>query len=208
MAEGVFRHTVSSSGTARAAASLVGEVDSAGTGAYHLLEPPDARTMATLRKHGIRNYSHAARQVSDDDFVTFDYLLAMDKNNLRDLLEMREDVIASLRSGNGKPGTGASRRSKRAAGTGLRRAAAAAHATVSEDEETTPATAKVAEVRLFGDFGNEGVVHERVGGGEVVQDPYYGGASGFEDVYQQAVRFSNNFLEYLGTKQAHEGLDD
>lgn len=206
MAEGVFRHTVSSSSTA-AAASLIGQVDSAGTGAYHLLEPPDARTMATLRKHGIKDYSHAARQISDDDFVTFDYLLAMDKHNLRDLLEMREDVLASLRSGYGQPGTGASRRSKRAAGTGLRRAAAAAHDTASEDGDTAAATVKVAEVRLFGDFGPDGVLHERVGGGEVVQDPYYGGASGFENVYQQAVRFSNNFLDYLVKKQVQDELD-
>ena len=36
-----------------------------------------------------------------------------------------------------------------------------------------------------------------VGGGEVVKDPYYGGANGFEEVYQQVTRFSQNFMEYL-----------
>jgi low molecular weight phosphotyrosine protein phosphatase len=52
-------------------------------------------------------------------------------------------------------------------------------------------------VRLFGDFGAEGKLHARVGGGEVVQDPYYGGANGFEEVYQQVERFSQGFLDYL-----------
>ena len=59
------------------------------------------------------------------------------------------------------------------------------------------ARTKIAEVRLFGDFGAGGVLHECVGGGEVVKDPYYGGANGFEEVYQQVTRFSRGFLDYL-----------
>jgi low molecular weight phosphotyrosine protein phosphatase len=57
---------------------------------------------------------------------------------------------------------------------------------------------------LFGDFGPGGVLHGRVGGGEVVQDPYYGGVNGFEEVYQQVVRFSKSFVEYLEKKQDSE----
>ncbi|CAP85834.1 Pc20g05050 [Penicillium rubens Wisconsin 54-1255] len=140
MAEGVFRNLA-------ATHPSIGEIDSAGTAAYHSLEPPDSRTMSTLRRHKITGYDHAARKVTREDFLTFDYLLAMDKSNLRDLEDVRDS--------------------------------------------------KVAEVRLFGDFGKGGKLHERVGGGEVVKDPYYGGANGFEEVYQQVTRFSQNFMEYL-----------
>ncbi|KAJ5780778.1 Protein-tyrosine phosphatase low molecular weight mammalian [Penicillium paradoxum] len=173
MAEGVFRNLA-------ATHPSIGEIDSAGTAAYHSLEPPDSRTMSTLRHHKIANYEHAARKVTREDFLTFDYLLAMDKANLSDLLDVRESVIATLQR---KTDTKAKSKSSRSHVD----AAIGAYA----------ADAKVAEVRLFGDFGKGGKLHERVGGGEVVKDPYYGGANGFEEVYQQAVRFSQNFMDYL-----------
>jgi low molecular weight phosphotyrosine protein phosphatase len=182
MAEGVFRN-------AAASHPLIGEIDSAGTGAYHTGEPPDSRTMSTLRRHGIANYNHAARKVTKDDFLKFDYLMAMDKHNLRDLLDVRESVIASM----DKKGGAASRGTK-----GTRAATAALLAASGE------VGARVAEVRLFGDFGASGVLHERIGGGEVVQDPYYGGVNGFEEVYQQVVRFSRGFLDYLEKNQGDE----
>ncbi|RMZ88725.1 hypothetical protein DV736_g4043, partial [Chaetothyriales sp. CBS 134916] len=68
----------------------IGTVDSAGTAAYHTLEPPDYRTMATLRKHGINDYDHGARQITESDFDTFDYIFAMDRSNLRDLERMQQ----------------------------------------------------------------------------------------------------------------------
>jgi low molecular weight phosphotyrosine protein phosphatase len=173
MAEGVFRNVTESN-------PIIGEIDSAGTGAYHTDEPPDSRTMSTLRRHGITSYHHAARKVNKSDFLKFDYVLAMDKSNLRDLLDTRESVINSL---NRKADPKSSAKSTRAARD-------AALGAAGED-------AKVAEVRLFGDFGRGGKLHDRVGGGEVVQDPYYGGANGFEEVYQQVVRFSQGFVDYL-----------
>jgi low molecular weight phosphotyrosine protein phosphatase len=72
--------------------SSIAEVDSAGTGAYHVLDPPDDRTMATLRKHGIVDYDHGARQVKPDDFLTFSYIFAMDRQNLRDLQRIQRRV--------------------------------------------------------------------------------------------------------------------
>lgn len=60
------------------------EVDSAGTAAYHAGEPPDPRTLATLRAHGL-SLSHRARRVRPDDFTRFDWILAMDCANLRAL---------------------------------------------------------------------------------------------------------------------------
>ena len=82
MAEGVFRHLTSSNPS-------VATVDSCGTGAYHTDEPPDPRTMSILGDHGITDYSHGARKIQADDFSRFDYILAMDKYNLRDLQRMR-----------------------------------------------------------------------------------------------------------------------
>lgn len=83
MAEGVFRSL--GKGNPR-----LGEIDSCGTGAYHTLDPPDYRTMATLEKHGITDYEHGARQVTLKDFDNFDYIFAMDAANLRDLLRLQK----------------------------------------------------------------------------------------------------------------------
>ncbi len=82
MAEGVFRSLTKSS-------PRIGVVDSAGTGAYHTLNPPDDRTLETLRKHGITDYDHGARQVHQDDFENFDYIFAMDAYNLSDLQRLQ-----------------------------------------------------------------------------------------------------------------------
>ncbi|KAL3469101.1 phosphotyrosine protein phosphatase I superfamily [Aspergillus californicus] len=180
MAEGVFRNV--SSGH-----HLINNIDSAGTGAYHAGDPPDSRTMATLRRHNTRNYNHVARKVTLDDFLQFDYLFAMDEQNLEDLLELRASVLSSS-----SKGAAASNRAGRSRGTRAGNAASVA--------ASVEAGAKVAEVRLFGDFGPGGALHEQVGGGEVVKDPYYGGANGFEEVYQQVVRFSKNFTDYLEKK--------
>ncbi|KAL2819318.1 phosphotyrosine protein phosphatase I superfamily [Aspergillus cavernicola] len=180
MAEGVFRNI-------SATHPLINVIDSAGTAAYHAGQSSDSRTMDTLRRHNIRNYSHAARKVTLDDFLQFDYLFAMDESNLEDLLELRASILA------GSSKTAASgNRAARSRGT---RAANAASIAAS-----VGAGAKVAEVRLFGDYGPGGALHENVGGGEVVQDPYYGGVNGFEEVYQQVVRFSKNFIDYIEKK--------
>jgi len=80
MAEGAFRDTVAKLGYADRFATI----DSCGTGAYHTGEQPDGRTLDTLRRHGI-TLDHRARQVQKDDFSRFDYILAMDGENLRGL---------------------------------------------------------------------------------------------------------------------------
>ncbi|KAL4906641.1 hypothetical protein BDW74DRAFT_176956 [Aspergillus multicolor] len=182
MAEGVFRNIAASH-------PLIKTIDSAGTGAYHAGEPSDSRTMATLRRHNIRNYHHLARKVTLEDFLDFDYVFAMDEYNLEDLLELRASILS----------TSTKSAARVAKGKGTRAAGAAGAAAITARVE---GGAKVAEVRLFGDYGVSGTLHERVGGGEVVQDPYYGGTNGFEEVYQQVVRFSRNFIEYLEKKEA------
>lgn len=78
MAEAVFRSLTYSN-------PQVTNVDSAGTSAYHAGADPDPRTMATLGSNGINDYRHAARLVKLHDFARFDYILAMDRENLGNL---------------------------------------------------------------------------------------------------------------------------
>lgn len=88
MAEAVFRSIT----TANPRVSLV---DSAGTGAYHTGDAPDPRTMRTLEDHGIVDYSHGARKVESVDLADFDYVLAMDRDNLRNLQWLRQRLVKS-----------------------------------------------------------------------------------------------------------------
>lgn len=87
MAEAVFRSLTSVDHP------HVATIDSAGTGAYHAGDCPDPRTMSTLEENHILNYDHAARKVRNSDFTTFDYILAMDKENLHDLQRLRQRVL-------------------------------------------------------------------------------------------------------------------
>ena len=82
MAEAVFRSLTKNR-------SGIAEVDSAGTGAYHAGDPPDPRTMGTLRTNNIDDYDHEARKIRSSDFIDFDYVLAMDKENLSDLKSLK-----------------------------------------------------------------------------------------------------------------------
>ncbi|MFT4978263.1 MAG: protein-tyrosine phosphatase [Myxococcota bacterium] len=60
------------------------KLDSAGTSAYHVGDPPDARSTAAAARRGI-TLSGASRQVVAEDFDRFDYIIAMDGDNLRAL---------------------------------------------------------------------------------------------------------------------------
>lgn len=62
-------------------------IKSAGTSAWHLGEPPDARMVRTAAAHGLQ-YTGRARQIAKEDFERFDLLIAMDEENRADLLAM------------------------------------------------------------------------------------------------------------------------
>jgi protein-tyrosine phosphatase len=64
------------------------QVDSAGTHAYHLGEPPDQRATQAAARRGVDLSRQRARRVEPADFVRFDYVLAMDSSNLDDLLSI------------------------------------------------------------------------------------------------------------------------
>lgn len=61
------------------------ELDSAGTGHWHVGQPPDRRTQAVARARGLDMSALRARQVRVDDFHDFDLILCADRSNLRDL---------------------------------------------------------------------------------------------------------------------------
>jgi len=68
-------------------------LDSAGTGGWHAGHPPDERATAAAHARGIE-LSGAARQVRASDFADFDLLVAMDRDNERDLLAAAPDDAA------------------------------------------------------------------------------------------------------------------
>ena len=80
-AEGVFRHMVK-----QINAEDEIQIDSAGTHAYHVGNPPDTRAQEAARKRNIDLSGQRARRVSKDDFAEFDYVIAMDESNKDDLL--------------------------------------------------------------------------------------------------------------------------
>jgi protein-tyrosine phosphatase len=80
-AEGVFRQQVKEAGLADRVV-----VDSAGTGDYHIGERPDPRACWAASRRGYDLAPLRARQVSRDDFFEFDYVLAMDEQNMRALM--------------------------------------------------------------------------------------------------------------------------
>ena len=90
-AEGVMRSLVLEAGLEQEI-----EVDSAGTGSWHLGHDPDERASAAALAHGV-TLQGPARQVSAEDFERFDLLLGMDGENVADLRAMAPDEDARER---------------------------------------------------------------------------------------------------------------
>jgi protein-tyrosine phosphatase len=65
------------------------EVDSAGTADYHVGSAPDPRSQRAALRRGFDLSRLRGRQISPRDFAEFDFILAMDRDNLRDLEAMR-----------------------------------------------------------------------------------------------------------------------
>ena len=82
LGEGILAHRLEEEGLSDRV-----RVDSAGTGAWHQGEPPDPRSIDVAMRHGI-SLRGKARRVGAEDFLEFDYVFAMDRSNLRDLLQL------------------------------------------------------------------------------------------------------------------------
>jgi len=141
LAEGIFEHLVDEAGLTDRF-----EIDSAGTGAWHVGERPDARAAMVASQHGV-DLPSRARQITDDDLKHYDHVVVMDRENLRNVQRMVDAL----------------------------------------GEEAT------AEIHLLRAFDPDG------GDGDEVPDPYYGGASGFENVYEMVHRSCRTLLDRLRT---------
>ncbi len=86
LAEGILRNKLEMRG-------LAGEVDSAGTAAYHTGEKPDRRSIEIAKKHGIDISYQRGRQFEMADFKRFDKIYAMDRHNYNDLIALARDPI-------------------------------------------------------------------------------------------------------------------
>lgn len=82
MAEGVFREVVEKAGFADRF-----QIDSAGTGNYHVGELPDPRSIEIAAKYGI-TLDHIVRQLNKEDFDHFDYIVGMDLSNRTNILKL------------------------------------------------------------------------------------------------------------------------
>lgn len=78
LAEGILKHYIKKE-------KLDWFVDSAGTGAWHIGNPPDSRSIEVAKKHGLDISSQRARKIRSTDFEEFDIIFAMDSSNYNDL---------------------------------------------------------------------------------------------------------------------------
>ena len=85
-AEAVFQKLVSDEGY-----DQVITIDSAGTHAYHVNEPPDVRAQAAAKRRGIDMSNLRGRRATELDIENFDYVLAMDSENYHNLLAISTD---------------------------------------------------------------------------------------------------------------------
>lgn len=82
-AEGVFRKLVIEAGLEQQI-----EIDSAGTHAYHVGEPPDTRAQEAAKRRGVDISGLRGRHATSADFERFDYVLVMDEENYDNLLDI------------------------------------------------------------------------------------------------------------------------
>ncbi len=90
LAEGIMQHLADEQG-------LDWQIDSAGTGGWHVGQGPDHRSVRTARKHGIDISKQICRQFSSSDFDNFDHIYVMDRFNRLDVLAMAPDESAEAK---------------------------------------------------------------------------------------------------------------
>lgn len=84
LGEGIFRHQVEKAGLSDRFV-----VASAGTGGWHVGDPPDARSVAVARRHGVDISAQRGRQLTPSHLDHYDEILAMDAANLATILRHR-----------------------------------------------------------------------------------------------------------------------
>ena len=142
VAEGVFTHLVDKQNL-----QPYFHIDSCGTAGYHIGELPHPQTRQVAEKNGITLTSRG-RQFQADDFLRFDYILAMDSNNYADLASQVPEEKLRQR------------------------------------------------LYMFRAFDPNNKKKQNID----MPDPYYGGLSGFENVYEIALRTCQHLLNELVIK--------
>ncbi|MCW8964960.1 MAG: low molecular weight phosphotyrosine protein phosphatase [Gammaproteobacteria bacterium] len=135
-AHGVFRKLVQDEGYADDI-----YIESSGTIAYHVGEPPDSRAQQTARQRGLDMSDLRAQKVKASDFEEFDYILPMDRDNYDSLISSSSP----------------------------------------EHHE---------KIKMFLSFAPSVASRE-------VPDPYYGGASGFDQVFDMVEAGSRGLLDEI-----------
>jgi protein-tyrosine phosphatase len=79
LAEGILKSKVDSTKV---------QVDSAGTGGWHVGDPPDSRSVAVARQHGLDISNQRGRKFSAYDFETYDHIFVMDNSNYKDVVAL------------------------------------------------------------------------------------------------------------------------
>ena len=72
-------------------------VDSAGTGGYHIGNPPDIRSIAVAKKHGIAISNQKCRQFKKEDFSKFEYIYVMDAKNYQNIIALATNQEEKLK---------------------------------------------------------------------------------------------------------------
>ncbi len=90
LAEGILKKKINDK-------NLAWEVDSAGTGSWHIGELPDPRSIQVARRYGIDITDQRARQLVPSDVHDFDYIFAMDKTNFQDIKRVWQSAGGSAR---------------------------------------------------------------------------------------------------------------
>ncbi|RWR13600.1 low molecular weight protein-tyrosine-phosphatase [Siminovitchia fortis] len=80
MAEAIMRDLVEKEGLSEKIS-----VDSAGTGSWHIGEPPHKGTVKKLAEYNVSTEGLVARQFSKKDFEEYDYIVGMDESNIRNI---------------------------------------------------------------------------------------------------------------------------
>ncbi|MFC5283452.1 low molecular weight protein-tyrosine-phosphatase [Pedobacter alpinus] len=84
LAHGVMEHLVKQEG-------LNWEIESAGTGGYHIGAKPDHRSIKIAKLNGIDISGQQARKFNVNDFDAFDYIFVMDKQNYKDVIALAKN---------------------------------------------------------------------------------------------------------------------
>ncbi len=79
LAEGIFKHRLDPEKF---------EIDSAGTGSWHVGDLPDSRSIAIANENGIDITTQRCRQFRKSDFQEFDFIFVMDRSNYNNVIEL------------------------------------------------------------------------------------------------------------------------